>query len=104
MISGIPEKVDVAIIGAGPAGSTLAALLKKYHPKTDVCVFEREHFPRHKVGEGLIVDINRVLADMGCLEELEKRAFPKKYGTTFVWGAERRPIHVSLPGWTSLGG
>lgn len=89
--SKLPDSVDVAIVGAGPAGSTLAALLKKYHPDLSVWVFEKAVFPRHKVGEGLIVDINRILADMGCLDELEAMGYPRKYGTTFVWGDERSP-------------
>ena len=55
----IVEEVDVVVVGAGPAGSTLAALLCKYRPETRVLVVERETFPRHKIGEGLIVDINR---------------------------------------------
>ena len=87
--SQIPEEVDVVVIGAGPAGSTLAALLGKYRPETRVLVVERETFPRHKIGEGLIVDINRVLADMGALEAVEAAEFPLKHGSTFLWGAER---------------
>jgi flavin-dependent dehydrogenase len=87
----IPSRIDVAIIGAGPSGTTLASLLKKYRPESSVWVFEREVFPRHKVGEGLIVDINRVLHDMDALDVLENHGFPQKFGTTFVWGAERRP-------------
>jgi flavin-dependent dehydrogenase len=87
----IPQQIDVAIIGAGPAGATLATLLKKYRPETNVWVFEKERFPRHRVGEGLIVDINRVLADMGALDKLDQAGFPKKYGTTFVWGEDRCP-------------
>lgn len=87
--SQIPEDVDVVVIGAGPAGSTLAAILTKYRPETQVLVVERETFPRHKIGEGLIVDINRVLADMGALEAVEEAGFPLKHGSTFLWGSER---------------
>ena len=32
---------DVAIIGGGPAGSTVAGFLKKFNPKLDVVIFER---------------------------------------------------------------
>ena len=91
MTEPIPSRIDVAIIGAGPSGSTLASLLKKYRPETSVWVFEREFFPRHKVGEGLIVDINRVLHDMDAIDVLEGHGFPQKFGTTFVWGGERKP-------------
>ena len=35
------KNVDVAIIGGGPAGSTVGALLKKYNPRLDVVILER---------------------------------------------------------------
>jgi len=56
-----------------------------------VVILEKAQFPRHKVGEGLIVDVNRILADLGALEAVEAEDFPKKYGSTFLWGADRRP-------------
>ncbi len=87
----IPTRIDVAIIGAGPSGSTLASLLTKYRPESNVWIFEREVFPRHKVGEGLIVDINRILHDMDAIDVLEEHGFPQKHGTTFVWGGDRKP-------------
>lgn len=80
---------DVAIIGAGPAGTTLAALLRRYRPDTSVVVLEKQRFPRHQIGESLLIDVNRVLADMGCLDEVAAAGFSEKLGATFVWGAER---------------
>ena len=44
-------RCDVAIVGGGPGGTTLASLLKKYSPSLDVCIFEKESFPRDHVGE-----------------------------------------------------
>jgi flavin-dependent dehydrogenase len=44
------EKYDVVIIGAGPAGSTLAYRLAKIG--FSVCIFDREKFPRKKVCAG----------------------------------------------------
>ena len=38
------EQFDVAIIGAGPSGSSAAALLHK--KGWNVCVLEKQHFPR----------------------------------------------------------
>ena len=86
-----PSAVDVVVVGAGPAGCTVAALLAKYRPGTSVLVLERKVFPRHKIGESLIVDINRVLHDMGALDAVDQAGFTRKYGVTFVWGPERQP-------------
>jgi flavin-dependent dehydrogenase len=33
-------RCDVAIVGGGPGGTTLASLLKKYSPSLDVCIFD----------------------------------------------------------------
>ena len=89
----LPSSVDVVIIGAGPAGSTLAALLRRHRPSTSVLVLERERLPRHRIGESLLVDVNRILADMGALAAVESAGFSRKYGATFVWGDEREPFH-----------
>ena len=43
---------DVAIIGAGPAGSVAAALLNR--SGLSVCVLEKQHFPRFVIGESLL--------------------------------------------------
>ncbi|MCP4748522.1 MAG: NAD(P)/FAD-dependent oxidoreductase [Desulfobacteraceae bacterium] len=50
--SKIDSKCDVAIIGAGPAGSTCACLLAK--KGFNVTVFDKKVFPRQKVCAGLI--------------------------------------------------
>lgn len=98
----LPSSVDVAIIGAGPSGSTLATLLRKYRPDTRVLVLEKEQFPRHKIGESLLVDINRILVDMGALEQVEAAGFSRKYGATFIWGDEREPFHFLWKEGTSI--
>ncbi|MFZ2492997.1 MAG: FAD-dependent oxidoreductase, partial [Thermoanaerobaculia bacterium] len=41
------ESTGVAIIGAGPAGSTLATLLARRG--VEVTLIDRDHFPRDKV-------------------------------------------------------
>jgi len=77
---------DVAIIGGGPAGSTCAALLRKYDPSLRVLVLERERFPRDHVGESQLPPIGAVLNEMGCWEEVEAANFPIKIGATYRWG------------------
>jgi flavin-dependent dehydrogenase len=77
---------DVAIIGGGPGGSTLATLLLKYEPKLSVHIFEREKFPREHVGESQLPPIGDVLEEMGCWDKVEAANFPIKVGATFRWG------------------
>lgn len=79
-------KVDVAIIGGGPAGSTVASLLRKYNPALSVCILEREKFPREHVGESQLPEVSVVLDEMGVWEKVEAANFPIKIGATYRWG------------------
>ena len=62
---------DVAIIGAGPAGSSLAAYLGK--AGISCVLFEKEVFPREHVGESLVPAAHRVLEDIGMMEKMEEK-------------------------------
>jgi menaquinone-9 beta-reductase len=69
------EHVDVAIIGAGPAGSTLAALLAKRGVR--VALFDRDVFPRDKLcGEFLSYDALPVLSPLGVLDAIDAAGAP----------------------------
>ena len=69
------ETVDVAVIGAGPAGSTLAALLAKRG--LSVALIDRDQFPRDKLcGEFLSYDALPILDGLGVLEELDRHGAP----------------------------
>ena len=58
---------DVAIIGAGPAGSTLAALLAG--AGVSVALIDRDVFPRDKLcGEFLSYDALPILDSIGVLD------------------------------------
>jgi 2-polyprenyl-6-methoxyphenol hydroxylase-like FAD-dependent oxidoreductase len=72
---------DVIIIGGGPAGATCAALLLRYRPETRVVVIERDQFPRFHVGETLVSEINRVLAESGAYPKVDAAGFVRKYGS-----------------------
>ncbi|MFM9873146.1 MAG: NAD(P)/FAD-dependent oxidoreductase [Fimbriimonadaceae bacterium] len=80
---------DVAIIGGGPSGSTLATLLKKYKPELKVLILEREKFPREHVGESQLPPIGAVLNEMGVWDKVEAANFPIKIGATYRWGNTR---------------
>jgi len=80
------QNFDVAIIGGGPAGSTLGSLLSIYNPRLKIVILEREKFPRDHVGESQLPGISRVLAEMGCWDKVEAANFPIKIGATYRWG------------------
>src|SRR5580704_13733409 len=82
----MPNHYDVAIIGGGPSGSTVASMLKVHAPTLAVGVFERELFPREHVGESLLPPINRILHEIGAWEKIEAANFPIKIGATYRWG------------------
>ena len=82
-------KTDVAIIGGGPAGSTLGSLLKTYSPTMDVTIIEREKFPRDHIGESHTPAISAILDEMGVWDKIEAAEFPIKIGATFKWGATK---------------
>ena len=77
---------DVAIIGGGPAGSTVGSVLKKYRPEMKVAIFEREAFPRDHVGESQLPAISDVLEEIGAWDAVEAAGFPIKIGATYRWG------------------
>lgn len=81
-------EADVAIIGAGPAGSALATYLAR-EGKT-VIVFEREPFPRFRIGESLLPLNMQLFRELGVEAEMEKR-FIRKYAANFCdrWGARQ---------------
>ncbi|MCP4834877.1 MAG: NAD(P)/FAD-dependent oxidoreductase [Phycisphaera sp.] len=77
---------DVAIIGGGPAGSTLASIILTYRPDTRIIVLEKETFPRDHVGESQLPAIGAILDEMGCWDKVERAGFPLKVGATYRWG------------------
>jgi menaquinone-9 beta-reductase len=67
---------DVAIIGAGPAGSTLAALLASRGVR--VALYDRDAFPRDKLcGEFLSYDALPILDALGVLASIDAAAAPR---------------------------
>ena len=81
MIS-LKKNYDAIVVGAGPAGSSTAALLaEKGH---DVLVVEKEKFPRYHVGESLMPFCYFPLERLGLVDTLMESANPRKYCVQFV--------------------
>ncbi|MFC4116894.1 NAD(P)/FAD-dependent oxidoreductase [Nonomuraea zeae] len=89
---------DVAVIGGGPAGATVAAYLAK--AGISVVVFESEVFPRPHVGESLVPGTTPVLLETGAMAEVEKAGFPKKYGAAWTSAETRNVPHNGFTGLT----
>jgi len=71
---------DLALIGGGPVGSTLALLLARVGRR--VAVLEKARLPRDKAcGEGLLPSGVRVLADVGI--DLAAEGFPPVAGVRY---------------------
>ncbi|MFN8423192.1 MAG: FAD-dependent monooxygenase [Anaerolineae bacterium] len=106
----VPERADVVVVGAGPAGSALAALLAR--GGIDVVLLERDAFPRDKLcGEFLSPEAGQLLAAIGCRDALAALAPPVLAAARFTlpsgfaldvplpgegWGLSRRALDAAL--------
>lgn len=79
---------EAIIIGAGPAGTSTAAILAEHGHR--VLVIEREKFPRYHVGESLIPFTFGPLERLGLIPKMKKSQFMKKYSVSFVSPDGRR--------------
>lgn len=76
---------DVVIIGAGPSGSVSASLLKQ--KGLNVCVLEKQHFPRFVIGESLLPHCMEILEAAGLVDAVNAEpSFQFKNGAAFTWG------------------
>lgn len=72
---------DVLVIGGGPAGATVAALLAERGRR--VVVVEKDRHPRFHIGESLL-PLNLPLFDRLGVREAVERTSIQKYGVQFV--------------------
>ena len=66
---------DVLVLGSGPAGSSLAAILAEKGWQVDV--WERDPHPRFHIGESLLPHTLPYLKQLGVLEEVERIGLQK---------------------------
>src|SRR6266542_1046209 len=73
---------DAAVIGGGPAGSTVATELAR--AGRSVILFEKEKFPRFHVGESLLPYNLPLFERIGVAKKIRAAGFQEKYGA-FFW-------------------
>ena len=84
---------DVIVVGGGPAGSTVAALLAEKGLR--VLLLERAPGPCFKIGESLMPGTYWTFARLGVLDKLRASHFPEKYSVQFYsrTGKGSRPFY-----------
>lgn len=78
------EKVDVLVIGAGPAGTVAASII--HQAGYSVKIVEKQKFPRFVIGESLLPRSMEALEEAGFIDAIKAKGFQEKYGAKFVKG------------------
>jgi len=79
---------DVAVIGAGPAGSSAGTLLAQ--AGRSVVIFDKEKFPRFRVGESMLPASLNTLERMGVKPKIDAGGFLIKHGGEIVSACGKR--------------
>lgn len=93
---------DVAVVGAGPAGSAVAIRLVR--SGYSVALFEAGHFDKPKVGESLTPSVRPLLRDLDVWNDLLATNPLPSWGTVSIWSSPEleRHSHLTSPhgrGW-----
>jgi flavin-dependent dehydrogenase len=78
------EKVDVLVIGAGPAGTVAASII--HQAGYTVKIVEKQKFPRFVIGESLLPRSMEALEEAGFIDAIKEKGFQEKFGAKFVKG------------------
>ncbi|KAJ7183443.1 putative halogenase, partial [Mycena filopes] len=74
----IPASCKILVIGGGPGGSYAATVLAR--EGFDVCVLERDNFPKYHIGESLLPSCRPFLKFIGAEELVKQHGFADKPG------------------------
>ena len=75
------SQYDIIVIGAGPAGAVVSALLNQRGYR--VLVLEKTYFPRFSIGESLLPQSMRFLEQANMLDAVHAAGFQFKNGAAF---------------------
>ncbi len=75
------QACDVLVVGGGPAGATIAALLARQG--RDVVILEKAHHPRFHIGESLLPANGPLFDRLGVRDRVERMGMAK-WGVEFV--------------------
>ena len=89
----LPHKVDVLVVGGGPAGSTAAGQLASLG--YDVALIDKQHHPRETVGESVLPSAWRYFDLLGVTDAVERCRFVRKAGGIVAWGDQITQIAFS---------
>ncbi len=92
-MAGQESSCEVLVIGGGPAGSTIAALLaQRGH---DVLMLEKAKHPRFHIGESLLPMNMPMFDELGVTEEIKRIGIPK-LGAEFVSPWHGAPVMIDF--------
>lgn len=95
------EKIDVLVIGAGPAGTVAASIIKQ--AGFTVKIVEKMKFPRFVIGESLLPRCMEALEEAGFLDAVKAKGFQEKFGAKFVKNGKTCDYFFAdqfTPGWS----
>src|SRR5262245_16590112 len=96
-----PLEIEVLVVGAGPAGATVALNLA---PLCRVVLVDRRARPGPRIGESLPPAARRLLTDMGLWGSFTAENHSPCYGNRAAWGSAQ-PLETDFlrdpdgPGW-----